>query len=259
MGPPSINNLGQVSFHSSRDAGGNGVFRGVGVPVSPVNIALTGATYSGFGRNTANNESGQVAFRAGIVSGGDALLIGNGISTITVATTSGPFFAFDALSINDSGQVAFSAMNDDGSFGVYFYNGSTISTIATTSSYSRFGSVNLSNSGMVAFYAEVANSIDQGIFFGPNPAINKLIRVGDNLDGGIVGNIAFSPFGLNNNNQFAFTASVGSGTGIYLATAVPEPVTIALVFLIAAGAGAACWRTRAIFHRMIHQEVELPE
>lgn len=157
-------------------------------------------------RNTANNESGQVAFRAGIVSGGDALLIGMNRTT-TVATTSGPFFTFDALSINDSGQVAFSAMNDDGSFGVYFLQ--------------RFEHLNDCYHQLLfpvrqrespviqawwRFTRKWPNSIDQGIFYGPNPAVNKLIRVGDNLDGGIVGNIAFSPFGLNNNNQFAFTA-----------------------------------------------------
>jgi hypothetical protein len=57
----------------------------------------------------------------------------------------------------------------------------------------------------VAFFAEL-DSGPAGIFVGPNPLRDKMINVGDRLDGGTVSGLLFCEEGLNDHGELSFAA-----------------------------------------------------
>ena len=70
-----------------------------------------------------------------------------------------------------------------------------------------------------------------GIFTGPGPIADRVIAVGDPLDGSQVTGLLFNRFGLNDSGSIAFWAILADGrTGIYEAV-VPEPSSIVLLGL----------------------------
>lgn len=66
-----------------------------------------------------------------------------------------------------------------------------------------------------------------GVFVGPDPAADRVIAVGDSLDGETVTGLRFCEEGLNNSGQLTFIAdfqdpaTLEQRTAVYRATAAP--------------------------------------
>ncbi len=106
----------------------------------------------------------------------------------------------------------------------------TFVKIADTSGpYSSLGEPSINDTGTVAFLAGL-DAAGPGIFTGPDPAADKVIRTGDPLFGSTVMSLDISESGaaLNNFGRIAFWAELEDGTqGIYVAN--PEPTTMLLL------------------------------
>ena len=239
-GNPSINAAGTVAFNGILRAGGSSIFvsnsavttpTGILASTSTINDAgtmafqgylnghyLIGASNGGpttiiavdsgplkvFGRKPAINNSGTVAFVAGIGdidAGAYGIYSGNGGALTTIADLAGPFSYFDLFygepSINGTGTVAFFAGLDAGGYGVFTGDGVTT---------------------------------------------NEIIGLGDMLFGSPITGFGISPTALNDSGQLAFYYSLANGTsGLALATPTPEP---SASLLLAAGALLALRRRR---------------
>ncbi len=107
----------------------------------------------------------------------------------------------------------------------------------------------INNLGMVAFVATLDTG-GRGIFTGADPVADKVIRVGDALDGSTVSILRFFIHGLNDGGQLAFRAGLADGrSGVYRADPVvqqviPEPTTVTLLVIGLVGVGVAAWRRK---------------
>ena len=97
-----------------------------------------------------------------------------------------------------------------------------------TGPFGSFGAVSLNNHGHIAFYGSLAFG-GAGIFTGPDPVLDKVIAVGDPLDGSTVAQLGFGREGLNDRGQIAFWALLANGEqGVFVTNAVPEPSSLVL-------------------------------
>jgi hypothetical protein len=109
----SLNNQGSVAFKASLDGGGEGIFTGNGMNVTP--IAQTNNYFKGFRSTPDINDLGTVAFDAILNTQDTGIFTGNGstITPINIANNEIPIgnrlVAVFAPSINNAGTVAFIA------------------------------------------------------------------------------------------------------------------------------------------------------
>jgi len=170
------------------------------------------------------NSNGSAAFWATLDAGGEGIFRYDGATTVTIASDPGPLGVFyQRFSMNDSGMVAFWANLDAGGKAVFTANGITMAPIADTSSvFSGFFDLSINNSGLVAFQAQTTTGV--GIFTGPDPVGDKVIRVGDSLLGSTVQSLTLQLDGLNNKGQIAFWVRLADGTeGIFRADPETSP------------------------------------
>lgn len=176
------------------------------------------------------NASGLVAFHGTRRDGSEGIFTGNGGALSTIADTSGPFAAFtDAPAISDTGDVLFQATlraseTSPRVQGLFLSRGGTITTVVDdTGAFISFGFAPAVNApGQVAFEGTTRSGL-VGIFTGGNPREDRVIAIGDELDGSTVLDLSTSAFrtSLNNNGQIAFTAQLEDGrTGVYRADPV---------------------------------------
>ena len=135
-----------------------------------------------------------------------------------------PFYG-ESAAINDQGAIAFEGFSGQpGAFAIFRLDGDKVTTIAetTTGTFSDLGSEPaLNNRGSVAFLGTLASGV-QGIYTGPDPVRDKVIQVGDPLDGTTVADLtrALGHSGLNDSGSIAFVATLADGRqGIFVATA----------------------------------------
>ncbi|MBD1927783.1 hypothetical protein H6F74_16250 [Trichocoleus sp. FACHB-90] len=178
---PMLNDAGTVAFRGSVYQSDNesdiagGIFTGNDTPFSSEPIITTIADTSGIFRGFSDpsiNNSGNVAFIAGLDTGSIGVFTGNGTTTTTIADSSGAFNSFFGTpSINDFGTVAFLAGLDVGGSGIFTGNNPLKDKVIVTGD-TLFGSTvqelsfyreGLNNSGQVAFFASLANGTS-GIF-----------------------------------------------------------------------------------------------
>jgi hypothetical protein len=133
-------------------------------------IADTTGAFSGFSRTPTINDSGTVAFQAGLDAGGITVATGAGGPTTTIVTSTAGVFSTFSLGatpvINDAGAVAFfGTLAATGDRGFFTGSGGAITTIVTTgSTFSNFGfTPSMNDAGIVAFQASLAAG-GQGIF-----------------------------------------------------------------------------------------------
>jgi hypothetical protein len=168
---------------------------------------------------------------------------------VTVADNKGQYLSFfGAVDINDPGSVVYvwrkradldCASGSSRWRGVNIYRNGVTSKLADNQSceegaYSRFGAPNVNNKGDTAFLAVLrpgdnpsAPNSPIGIFTGPNPTTDSVIKVGDKLAGKTVGalegqqsvlNFGFNQKGINNKGQIVFIVGFTDGTkALYLA------------------------------------------
>ena len=231
-GEPSINNAGMVAFEASDAIGRSTIFRASGNQLTT--IAKSDGFFKTFqreGRFVSINNTGTVAFGADLTRPNPfdlgfrvGIFTGSGGPTTTIAdtTSSGSLFNFvGSPSINDAGTVAFTAEMkpiSSGNITSIFTssNGLLTRVVDTSASFSFFSSLAINAPGTVAFQANLTAG-GSGIFTGPDPLSNKVIRTGDPLGGSTVAGLMFSR-SLNDRGQIAFFANLADGTqGIYRA------------------------------------------
>lgn len=224
---PAINASGAVVFSATLRTGGNGIFVGSGGAITT--IALGSGTDS-FGFIPSINAHGTCAFVAnsGTIQ---TVYTGNGGPLTTIADNTGTLSRFGiGVGINDAGTVALSASFDTGENAILVSNGAgQFITLADSSgNYDNLLSVpSINNAGTVAFYAMLDGG-GEGVFTGPDPINDKVIRSGDVLFGSTVAYVGFLR-GLNDNGDVAFVYELTNGDlGIAVAT-VPEPSTCAML------------------------------
>jgi hypothetical protein len=248
----SINNSGSVAFIGNSSSAA-GVYVGSGGALTT--IAQTGTTYNGFGSIPAINQSGTVAFQAGLTGGGAGVFAGNGSSTTTIFSTA--LLQPGNATINHAGTAAFDLLTSS-SFSIVTGNGGALSTIASTTGgvFSNFQpNPDINNQGQVAFLADLTSGGTE-IFVGTTGGLDKVIATGDSLFNSTVSYLAFESGGFNDHGQVSFFYVLANGVnGIGLATpvasSVPEPQSIVLAFM---GLGLVVLSTLRIRGRALRLE-----
>jgi hypothetical protein len=143
------------------------------------------------------NERGQVLYLADPNSRfGAAFTVSDGRTKWVAADASGTFEIFSDAVINESGTVAFTVFSFPGGeaeFGVYLSDRRNGITPVVTSDgpFRNFLLGGLSNSGTPVFLGFLDTG-ETGIFVGPDPVADKVIMVGDTLDGSTVTGLSVS-------------------------------------------------------------------
>ena len=186
-------------------------------------VADTSGLFGLLDQDPRVNASGKVAFHGTRRDGSDGIFVGRGGALTTIADSSAAFAFFsDSPAINDRGQVLFQAtLNDlNGTTGLFLASRGEISTVLdSTGSFTEFGRAPAINArGKIAFEGTTPDLV--GIFTGGDPVADRVIGVGDVIDGSAVssvGSLAFDS-ALNNRGQLAFIVGLADGrTGIYRA------------------------------------------
>ena len=192
-----------------------------------ISIADTSRTFSVLDADPRINGSGQVVFHGIRQDGSEGIFAGNGGPLTTIADTSGPFASFsDAPAISDNGQILFQATLKASSAGpeipgLFVSTGGNVHAVAdATGHFISFGYAPAINvEGTIAFLG-TTRSGTVGIFTGSDPDDDRVIAIGDDLDGSTVFDLSVLSFrtGLNNGGQIAFIAQLADGrTGVYRA------------------------------------------
>lgn len=228
---PVINDAGTVGFQVYDAAGSASILTRSGGSTTTI-AAESGPIFNSVGGHLSMNATGTVAFLGGLENGQGGFFTGSGgpPTVVTLGLFSGQ--AIGVSAINDAGSVTFIPNSGDA---VYVRDGFGLRLVADTSGpfsgFGKFSSIN--NSGKVVFFANLDGG-GSGIFTGPDPVADKVIRVGDILFGGPVSRVTMLPdfivedFGntdINDAGQVAFHYETNSSLqGIAVATpTVPEP------------------------------------
>lgn len=238
----SMNAAGQVAFRAFQlSTSQEGIFLGSGGAVTT--IADTSGIFSGFKPDSLFGDpsvsaGGSVAFAAQLKAGGSGFFVGNGGAATTIATTTGGSGFINlpgSPSINDAGTVVFRG-DQPGIAGIYTGDGGATTTIVDSSGpFAGFGNFPaINNQGQVAFLGiPDSGPFQGGIYAGSDPVDDKVIAVGDALDGSIVTSLSFYR-AFNDGSQLAFRADLADGrVGIFRAdlrlNAIPEPSSLVLL------------------------------
>jgi hypothetical protein len=225
----SINAAGVVAFSADVRGGVRSIFAGSGGPLTPVFIpdSASSAVFPSI------NDAGSIAFVNRTPSQQILYRSDNGVLTTIYSHSAGGIYSITPPSMNNQGQVAFSeVLSVSGTTAIYLGAGGPVSTVVDGSGpYSTFGIFKLNDLGQIAFVAALDSGI-VGIFTGSDPVRDKVIAIGDPLDGTTVIALMFGD-GFNNRGQVAFQAWLADGRGIEVrADPVPEPATLALFGIV---------------------------
>jgi hypothetical protein len=223
VGWHSINAHGAVAFVAGLAGQDFGVHKGNGGPVTTI---ASRSQFNSIPLATSISATGVVAFRdeSAIYTGSGGML-----SRVVEGEIGTP-------SINSSGAIAFVGA----SAGVYVWrNGGTEAIATADGPFYRFGylvdrapNAPINDSGKVAFFA-TEDSGRNGLYTGPSPVLDAVIRVGDPLFTSSLSQLDQYPV-INNRGDVAFRYSLANGMrGIAVARVVPEPGGAAFVACIA--------------------------
>jgi hypothetical protein len=191
----------------------------------PSRVADTSGLFGTLDQDPRVNSSGKIAFHGTRRDGSDGIFVGRGGALATIADSSAVFaFFLDSPAINDRGQVLFQAILNDvnGTTGLFLASRGEISTLLdSTGSFVGFGRApGINARGEIAFQGTTSDPNVVGIFTGGDPVADRVIGVGDVIDGSTVssfGPLAFDS-AINNRGQLAFIIGLADGrTGIYRA------------------------------------------
>jgi hypothetical protein len=182
----SLNNFGRVAFTGELNLDGDeGLFEGSGGPVATRYLATT-SQFAGSIAPPSLNDLERAAFTEETDDGVRGVFrqdpAGN---TTTIADDTGELQSFnDRVSLNNLGRVAFIAADDEFTReAVFTGRGGALTEVANTlGDYSAFGfrGPSLNDLGRVAFEADLDDG-GSGVFTGPNPTSDAVIRTGDTI------------------------------------------------------------------------------
>jgi hypothetical protein len=219
-----------TTMHAFLKNGGQSIF--AGRDQATTTIADTSGDFSGFDTDPTVNARGQVAFQGNLRSGGAGIFVSDGRTLTTIADTLGEFAEFTGASaINNRGEVAFGAIlkSQGGGFfrpdGIFVGSGGQLRTVVDSSgpffNLLAFGRPVINDRGQVAFLG-VLDNFQMGLFVGPDPVADRVIMVGDPLEGSTVIDLAMFRDYFNNAGQLVFTVRLADGrTEIIRADPVP--------------------------------------
>jgi hypothetical protein len=227
-GDPQSSGAGPfTTIHAFLKDGGQAIFLSKnGAAATPV--VDTSQTFSGFDIDPRVNASGQVVFQGDLRAGGSGIFVAQGGGTVmSVADDSAYFASFAGLpSINDKGDVAFGAALKTGpnpffNDGIFVARGGQVQTLVDSSGPFQiglsFGIPTINDQGQVAFLASLKSG-GFGLFVGPDPVADRVILLGDPLDGSTVTGLSVFGSYFNNAGQLAFIANLADGrTAVYRA------------------------------------------
>ena len=211
---PSVNTSGAVAFRGESAANCEsfvdvpaGIYVGTGGV--PTLIADNAGDFSDFGFEPRINDNGTVVFTADRVSGDLGVYTGDGGILTTIIEGGGTYISLLGPTINCAGTVAVVAIPSGGGRAILTGNGGAITTVVDDSSgLSDFRQASINCGEAIVFVARAPNFGPDGIYSASNGVINKVIEVGDSLEGLTVEHVTFSNTALNDNDQIAFRAKL---------------------------------------------------
>jgi hypothetical protein len=195
-------------------------------------IADTSGLFQHLDGDPRVNAAGQVAFHGVRRDLSEGIFVGTGGALDMIADTSSGHFLFfnDAPAINDPGDVLFGASvngsNGDAISGLFLSRHGEIRTVVdSTGAFGDFGFAPGLNARNEIAFQGITRSVNPaqsltGIFTGGDPIADRVIAVGDSLDGSTVSGLDPLSFAssLNNGGQIAFLVFLADGrTGVYRA------------------------------------------
>jgi len=224
----SINNAGEVAFGGQLDSGARGLFSGDGATTTTHYLNTADAVVDGSparfeaipGRPSIN-DPGDIAFRDEIQETFRQDIFRGQEGTFTTISEANPPQGLTPPLLNNGGTVAWqtSFLDETGFFVSAIVTGDgdgpDTTVVDSSGTFDVFDSFALNNNGAVAFSATLDSDTlgIPSIFVGPNPKKDRVIRVGDKLDGGTVAGLNFCEEGLNDLGQLAFVADIEDRNG----------------------------------------------
>jgi hypothetical protein len=227
---PSVNSSGAVVFRGESAAScasfenvPAGIYVGSGG--LPTLIADNSGEFSDVGFEPRINDSGTVVFAADRVSGDIGVYTGDGGDLTTIVEGGNAYISLLGPTINCAGTVAVVAIPTTGGRAIIKGNGEPITTVVDGSSgLSDLRQASINCGETVVFIGRAPDFGPDGIYMASNGTINKVIQVGDSLDGLTIEHLTFSNTGFNDNNQIVFRAQLSDGNEyIYVANEIPDP------------------------------------
>ena len=219
-----------------------GIFTATGAG-TPTLVVDNKGVFNVFGASPTINGAGTVAFtgskdvvnntsESGLYLGTAG---GNGATSTVLTANASPLYNFDGGPyINNKGEIAFKAYEDNtGEPGIFVVNqdGTNLRTVAPAGGiggsgpYSMFESPAMNDRGIVVFKANLDTG-GRGIYAGPDPVADEIIRVGEPLFGSTATNVIFSR-GLNNHNEVVFYFELADGRSGIAKTILNAPKSYA--------------------------------
>lgn len=229
LNPPWLNNHGAVAYGAGVVAtppspGGFAYYTWDGSATTQRYFASTNGPLVGLSTFVRMNDSGTLAFNGtlgpmdhqtnGVFSGS-----GGSYTTIAVEHGAGNFSILSPMpALNNAGVVVFQGTTSDNKTGLYSGKGGPLLTYVDTSGpyASIYGFVSISDGGVVAFRATTDNQLTygaEGIFTGPNPLTDHVIRIGDELFPGLYVTDFSYDGAINAHGQIVFRYTVRSFDG----------------------------------------------
>jgi hypothetical protein len=195
------------------------------------------------GTNVAFN--GQGGGRFGVYASISGTVTRIADNTITAPGGTGAFTGFGIAPAISGSQVAFVAQSS-GRIGVYTGSGGTVTRVADTTTaapgggtFSNFSPVTVALSGGRVVFRAMTSLGQDGIFTDVTGSIQKVIAIGDVIDGRTVTGLATSDFSYTG-GDIAVSVAYSGGSAVYRFAPVPEPAGLLALGL----AGLAARRVR---------------
>lgn len=199
---PTMNNRGMVAFRAERGAEDTGIFAGNAAGVATLAEVRDG--FTAFHGLPVINERGAVAFRADLPDGQQAIYLSENSRRTEIVRTGQEFERLGHFPVlTDTGQVTFVAVLRQGLSGVFTASASGVAPLLDSSGpFESFRGALLDHSGRLVFYATPRGGT-LGVFTGPDPAVHRLIAIGDDLFGAVLSEFALNPVSINSCGQLA--------------------------------------------------------
>ncbi len=249
VGGASINESGTIAFGGSKSRLNSGLYTSNGGPITTILDGLNGesAFFEGF---AGINDSGTVGFMMREyeigVGGPWIIYTGDGGPLTRVADSNDYGNMRLGESINNSGTVIFSGYEQATSkSGIFTSNGGPITPLELGTGLTWNGdgdAMAINNHGDVAFIGQnrEGNSLPRGIYTGPDPVADRVIREGDPLFGSTVTLLFYERLVLNDRGSIAFHYQLANGVRGLAVASVPEPACATLIAI----AAAVLWQRR---------------